>query len=192
VASGDFVAIARRNFDFLCDSGFVVAVVGPHSVRYDGGDYSIKVFHDWLSGELCVGFGRSISIDGSDVEEDCQLGALVDEHFPGEGIPVPMTRDPDLIDRFLVERAAWTRRLLPILADDLADTFDRLRRQRLRQVDEADALEIRQRADDAWRRRDYASVALAYEQIKAELPSVELKPSEVKRLSYAHGQLGDT
>lgn len=50
---------------------------------------------------------------------------------------------------------------------------------------------MRARAEDAWHRKDFASVIAAYEEIDSELDTVELRESEVKRLNYARGHLHD-
>lgn len=105
-------------------------------------------------------------------------------------------RTPELISRFLQQLAAWTKEFgLPLLTNGDA-IFDQLSEASLHSaVAEAHAQRaalLRPRADDAWRRRDFASVINAYSEIISELSTIELQRSELGRLHYAQRAMGES
>jgi hypothetical protein len=51
---------------------------------------------------------------------------------------------------------------------------------------------LRESAVDAWRRRDFVAVIEAYEEIDHGLATVQLKPSEAKRLAIARKYLDES
>ncbi len=99
------------------------------------------------------------------------------------------------VRRFLGQLAGWAREFaLPLLrnGDDLFDQLSRSNAARAHaERDELRASRLRARADEAWQRQDFATVANSYSEIESELPAASLKASEQGRLKYALKALGE-
>ena len=91
--------------------------------------------------------------------------------------------------------AGWTREFALPLLHDGDDLFDQLSRSNAARAeaeqDDVRASRLRVRADDAWQRQDFATVANCYSEIKNELSTASLKASEQGRLKYALKALGE-
>ena len=101
----------------------------------------------------------------------------------------------EAVRRILRQLAAWTGEFAGELLEDGDELFDRLSEDNAArgqaEQDEQRARRLRKRADDAWRRKDFATVVTAYGEIDRELRTVQLRASERGRLSYALRALPD-
>ena len=114
---------------------------------------------------------------------------------PGEvGYAGTSATTAEAVRRILRQLAAWTREFAAELLADGDELFDRLREDNAArgqaEQDELRARRLRERADDAWRRKDFATVMTTYGEIDRELGAVQLRASERGRLSYALKALG--
>jgi hypothetical protein len=190
-----FAAVASHEFGFLLGMGFRLVDLSDTLARYETDRRFVRVFHGRRSYELGVEVGRWVDIDG----------AAREQAFPLRDV-VALTQDPHTIGfggtsatsavsvrRFLGRLAAWTREYALPLLDDGDGLFDQMSVRNAAQEDVAQgalrASRLRARADEAWSRRDLATVALAYAEIAAELPTFPLRTSELARLRYAEEHL---
>jgi hypothetical protein len=97
--------------------------------------------------------------------------------------------DAQLLRKFVRQLGGWTRRFAAPLLSDGDQEFDELSEINARRAEShreaLRASRLRAKAGEAWQRRDFGTVLNAYSEIEAELPTVELKPSERARLRYA-------
>ena len=192
-----FVPAVRARFGFLLDAGYSEAWVEPTYVRFErGNDPFVEVFHGRASYELGVEFGRVVHVDDDLVEQKFHIADVVSLFWPGEEFRAPTATAPEQIERFVAELAGWAERAFERFEVDAAEVFDRLSEMVRRRSDEylerIRAERLRSRADESWRRQDFASVINAYEEIDADLETVQLRNSERKRLGYAREHLSDT
>jgi hypothetical protein len=164
-------------------------------VRYESGRVFVNVFHGRGSYELGVEVGRWIVVDDDRVEEKFPLGDVIalDHDVLAVGYRPLATTEKEPLVRFVAQLAEWTHRFARRALEGDAATFDALRAQgaRLSQAMQEGwrANRLRAAADDAWHNRDWGRVVDAYGEMVSDLRTVELKPSELRRLHYAQEQL---
>lgn len=192
-----FATVASEEFSFLLDLGFQLRQVSDTLARYESEGRLVRVFHGRGSYELGVDIGRWIEVDGVSREQAFPLrdvvalrAALTDAGFGGTSATTA-----ESVRKFLQQLAGWTREFALPLLHDGDDFFDQLSRNNAvrAEADQNDvrASLLRARADDAWQRQDFATVANSYSEIKNELSTASLKASEQGRLKYALKALGE-
>jgi hypothetical protein len=190
-----FAVSATREFDFLLALGFRVTEITDTLVRYDGPRRFVRVFHGRSSYEAGVQIGRRVNIEGVDAEQAFPLRSVIKlRSDPSQlGYVGTTARTAELLHRFIHQLAAWTQEFALPLLDDGDELFDRLSALNAAEFNAENDVQrttmLRRRADEAWRRRNFDVVLQAYEEIDAELSTVELKASERGRLSYARRML---
>lgn len=192
-----FVHAARSRFGFLRDRGYGEVRAEPTYLRFERGGTSIAVFHGRLSYELGVEFGRQIPLDGDElVEEKFHIRVVLSVLAPEVRFTPRAATSPEQVARFLDELAGWTKLAADRLERAGVEAFARLSEEVVRQSDEysdgVQAGRLRAGADEAWRRKDFAEVVTAYEEVLAELRTVQLRESELERLHYARRRVGRT
>lgn len=174
----NFERIAREDFAFLSEFGFLEIESSPTLILYRKGDVELDVYHGRQSYEL----GAGISSLGSRYS----LGEIIRatdpetaQHYSNfatatpEGVVVGLEQLSSLMKRYGLEALRGEPQF-----------FLRLEAQRKLWSEEyaLDVLahQIRPQADEAFRKGDYASAAELYARIKARL-----SPAEAKRLVLA-------
>jgi hypothetical protein len=192
-----FAATVLEEFAFLQGLGFRVVEHNDTLVRYETDRRFVRVFHGRGSYELGVEIGRWVDIDGELREQFfplCEVIArqadLAEIGYGGLG-----AIDAQLVRKLVRRLGGWTRRFAVPLLSDGDQEFDKLSEINAKRAENhreaLRASRLRAKADDAWRRHDFGTVLNAYSEIEAELPTVELKPSEQARLRYAVKALSD-
>lgn len=192
-----FATVASEQFSFLFELGFQLVEVSDTLARYESDGRLVRVFHGRGSYELGVDVGRWIEIDGVSREQAFPLrdvvalrGDLADVGFGGTSATTA-----ESVRKFLGQLAGWTREFALPLLQDGDDLFDQLSRSNASRAQaERDGLRasrLRAKADDAWQRQDFATVANSYSEIESELPPGSLRASEQRRLRYALKALGE-
>ena len=191
-----FVSAVRSSFDFLEDLGFAVVVEESTFVRFESGAVFVNVFHGRGSYELGVEIGHRVELGGETVDEKFSLGDVVALSAPlGEvGFQSFATTKAEELPAFIDRLADWTSRYGGAALRDETGIFVRLRSEGVKRSDamqdEWAAGRLRTAADAAWSERDYARVVGAYSEMISELRSIELRPSELRRLRFAEAHLG--
>lgn len=190
-----FVEATRSGFGFLLDAGYEEVCAEPTYLRFERDGAFVDVFHGRPSYELGVEFGRQVHLDDEIVEQKFHIRDVPSLLVPEVSFTAYTATSPDQVARFLEELARWTKLAVERFERGGVGMFDRLSEEVERQSDEyLDAVRagrLRAHADDAWHRRDFASVITAYEEIDSELGTVQLRDSEIKRLSYAREHLAE-
>lgn len=186
-----FAAAVSEEFGFLPGLGFRVAERTDTLVRYETGRRFVRVFHGRGSYELGVEIGRWVDIDGELREQFFPLRDVIARQadLAEVGYGGLAATDAQLVRKFVHQLGGWTRQFAVPLLSDGDQEFDKLSEINARRAEShreaLRASRLRARAAEAWRRRDFGTVLNAYSEIEAELPTVELKPSERARLRYA-------
>lgn len=190
-----FVDAARSGFGFLRGLGFKEVVAEPTYLRFERDDSFVEVFHGRASYELGVEFGRWVRVDDDVVEQKFHLVDVLPVVAPESGFVARTATSREQVVRFVEEMAVHAKVAVEHLEAEGSTGFERVSEAVERQSDEyldgLRATRVRARAEEAWRRKDFASVVAAYEEIDAELSTVELRESEAKRLSYARDRIDD-
>lgn len=188
-----FLAAAGARFGFLLDLGFEEVASERSFLRFDRNDMFVEVFHGRASYELGVEFGRWVRVDDDVVEQKFHLVDVLPLLAPNVSFVARTATSREQVARFVEELAAAARLAAEDLAYRGADAFDRISEavasRSEEHLDGLRAARLRARAEDAWRRKDFASVVAAYEEIDSELDTVTMRESETRRLSYAHRQI---
>lgn len=193
-----FAVAAQETFSFLLGQGFTLMELSDTLARYESGWRIVRVFHGRASYELGVEVGRWVEVAGTRREQSFPLRDVValrrdpvDVGFGGT-----TATSPPAVRRVMALLADWTREYAgPLVSggDELFEVLSERNAERGRVEQEGlRAQRLRDRAEEAWRRRDFGAVALAYSEIESELHSVTLKASERGRLDYARKALGET
>lgn len=188
-----FLDAARGHFGFLIDLGFTEKQADPTYLRFVKGDRFVEVFHGRASFELGVEFGRRVRVDDDDLEQKFHIADVAPVLAPEIRYTARTAMTKDQVDRFVEELAATTRPLAERIERDGREAFELTSQavsvQSEKYLDGLRAGRLRNRADEAWRRKDFAVVVSAYAEIESELESVDLRASEAKRLNYARRQI---
>ena len=189
----DFVGVARSRFRFLVDLAFEEVCAEPTFLRFERADSFVEVFHGRASYELGVEFGRWVDVGGEVVEQKFHIGDVLPVVVPEATFTARSATSREQVARFMEELASSAKLVAERLERAGLEAFDRFSEAVERQSDEyldgVRAARLRARAEDGWHRKDFVSVIIAYEEIDSELDTVELRESEVKRLSYARKHL---
>lgn len=190
----DFVGAARARFEFLVDLGFAEVKAGATYLRFERADTFVEVFHGRASYELGVEFGRWVRADDGVVEQKFHIVDVLSVLAPDVRFGARTATSREQVVGFVDELATSAKLAVHRLERAGVEAFDRISEAVERQSDEyldgLSAARLRARAEDAWHRRDFASLISAYEEIESELDTVGLRESEAKRLSYARQHLG--
>jgi hypothetical protein len=186
-----FAAAVLAEFGFLSGLGFRVVERTDTLVCYETARRFVRVFHGRGSYELGVEIGRWVDVGGELREQFFPLRDVIARQAdPAEvGYGGLAATDAQLVRKFVRQLGGWTREFAVPLLSDGDQEFDRLSEINARRAEShreaLHASRLRARAAEAWQRRDFGTVVNAYSEIEAELPTVELKPSEQARLRYA-------
>lgn len=193
-----FATVASEEFSFLLGLGFTLVEVSDTLARYESDGRVVRVFHGRGSYELGVEVGRWIEVDGVSREQAFPLRDVVAQRRdPADiGFGGTSATTAESVRKFLGQLAGWTREFALPLLHDGDDLFDQLSLSNAARAhaerDELRASRLRARADEAWQRQDFATVANSYSEIESELPTASLKASEQARLKYALKSLGES
>ncbi len=173
----------RHHFSFLLDEGFDVRSFDKASVVLGRNDIEVTINHDRLSYEIGVEISHrlgSYSIGEIIYAADPQAGdayrdfAATDEAAVGVGLEAA---------------ADNVRRFGRGVIDDDSQALSRLaflRRQRTNDfAREVKAAQVRPKAEEAFRRRQYSDVIALYESIASLLTPSERKRLEIAKREYA-------
>lgn len=190
-----FLDAARSHFGFLKELGFTEKRAEPTYLRLEKGDAFVEVFHGRASFELGLEFGRRVRVDDDDVEQKFHLVDVVPVLAPDITFTARSATTKAQVARFVEELADTTKPVAERLEQGGGDAFDRISEavaaRSEEYLDGLRATRLRSRADDAWQRKDFASVVAAYEEVESELKTVDLRESEAKRLNYARRQIDE-
>ena len=174
-----FLPAARARFEFLLELGFREVVAEPIYLRLERDDMFVEVFHGRASYELGVEFGRWVRVDDDVVEQKFHLIDVLPVLTPGVRFVARTATSQEQVARFVDELASTARLAADHLQRGGADAFDRISdavaARSEEYLDGLRADRLRARAEDAWHRKDFASVIAAYEEIDSELETVELR-----------------
>ena len=191
-----FADVVNESFAFLVSRfGFRLVDAQPTFVRYESERAFVNVFHGRGSYELGVEIGHWVDLDDDRVEERFPLGDVIAlDHDPSTvGYRSFATTEKEPLARFVAQLAEWMQRFAPRALEGDVTTFDRLRVENARQSQATQegwrVSRLRSAADEAWHRKDWGRVVDAYREMVTELRTVELKPSELRRLRYAQERL---
>jgi len=191
-----FAEAVEANFGFLVrEFGFRLVDVQSTFVRYESERAFVNVYHGRGSFELGVEFGRWIDIDGDLVEQKFPLGDVIalDHDLAAVGYRSFATTEKEPLGRFVAQLAEWTERFARRALEGDGATFDAVSLENARRSQEMQegwrATRLRAAADEAWHNKDWGRVVDAYGEMVSELRTVELKPSELRRLRYAQERL---
>lgn len=192
-----FAESVSQSFRFLVeDYGFKVTEIKSTFVRYEKDDLFVKVFHGRGSYEMGVEIGHRVEHEGQIVEEEFQIWEVIklDHDLKDAGYGSYATNDATVIARFAEELAGFVcLYAVPMLEGD-SEMFLRLRKEQALEGkkwrENMQAQRLRQQAEEAFKKRDYAATEQAYSEILRELDTIQLKASELKRLEIARRHLG--
>src|SRR5262245_9953104 len=174
-----FARSASEEFSFLTQLGFRMVQCSDTLIRYETNRRFVRVFHGRSSYELGVEIGRWVMVDNESYEHYFPLRDVIARHVdPAEvGYHGLAALAPDRTRKFIRELAAWTRMFAVPLLTNGDREFEVLSEVNARLAEnERDALrasDLRARADEAWRRRDFAAVINAYSEIEVELTGAD-------------------
>lgn len=177
-ASLGFADIAEKQFEFLKDLGFSLFETSPTIVKFKMDEIEARVYHGRQSyevgfeicrGKKCHSIGALIRI----------VDTAAGDHYRN---PAATTRDG--LSKILGDVAALVKHYcLPALRDD-PECFVKLEAQaiELAGILGLDVLEsqLRPKAEEAFRQRDYSKAAELYRKILQRL-----SPTEIKKLDFA-------
>ena len=190
-----FLVEARGRFGFLLERGYTEVMADSTYLRFERDRRFVEVFHGRASYELGVEFGRWVRVDDDVVEQKFHLADVLPVVAPAVRFVARTATSREQVIRFVQELAEVARIATEHVERGGDEAFEQISESVKRQSDEyldgLRATRLRARADDAWHRKDFASVIAAYEEIEAELATVELRGSETKRLNYARDHLDD-
>jgi len=182
----NFPDAVKTIFEFLAtEHEFRCVLAEPTVVRYESQSMFVTV-KIWPSrSTLDVEFGRLDSGESFNLSE--VLRAL-NPKTPS-GIGVFSLGDPAQVRQAVSTLAGWFRTSCGSVLTGGVLLWQKLKDQ-TRQLNERDTKEIglrhiREEADTAWRKEDYAKLVALYESIQKDLT-----PAELKRLEYSKKRLG--
>lgn len=177
---------SQDQFAFLVGHGFVVDRVTQDIIQWRKGDRTIVLSKDSRDGLVDLTFACGTeSPDRQRFGLHQALQLVAPEAWPSHGWQAPAQ---STTRKYIAELAALVHAHLSAFLGNGADLWrqagDLAHGQALAHWTEQGARQLRQRADAAWKARDWPSVISRYEQLQAT--GVPLKESDVKRLHYAH------
>lgn len=179
-----FSTLAKEEFSFLLDRGFSLIRDCPGEVCFQSTDSVVCVTWDKRSGELDVYLKLLRDASEEKPYSLCDLLAM-------ENKDLLEAREP-----FQIFEQERLRPFLRRLADDVSKYaskaligdrlyFRRLSEYRSRQaqslMENMRARQVRLKADEAWRCRDYEQVVKQYESMRDHLTSAEFKRLEIAK-----------
>lgn len=190
-----FIEAVSSCFGFLCaDFGFGLAEQCSTLARFESDRVVVHVFHGRGSYELGVEIGLR-SADADAVRYSLREVIKLDHDPVAVGYGGFQASSVDSVSRLVPMLSELTQRYAPAALRGDPAVFDQLAVQRTREsrelTDSYVAEAIRERANDAWERGDFAAVIRAYAELDA-LSSVEMTRSETARLGYAQRRLEET
>lgn len=174
----NFANAVTERFAFLDDRGFSVTELLPTIVRYRKGDVEVDVYHGRQSYELGFGIERhGVRYSLSDLIRTVDLQA-------GEQYRNFAATTQDGIAEGLTQLVGWVKRYCePALRGD-PEFFAALDRQRKIWAEsyalDVLAVQLRPKANEAFRRGNYRKASELYERIR-----LRLTPAELKKLTLA-------
>jgi hypothetical protein len=186
-----FADAAQAEFGFLLRLGFRLVELTDTICRYQSDRRLVRVFHGRGSYELGVEIGRWIEVGGQPREQAFPLPDVVTQLAGSAASEQQGTAatTAEAVSRVLRRLADQTREIAGEMLTGGDDLFDRLSAANAArgqaEQDQLRAQHLRERADDAWRRKDFDAVITAYTEIDREMDTVELRTSERRRLDYA-------
>lgn len=177
-SSLNFESNVRKIFSFLDDLGFSIAEVSPTHILYQKGDFEVDIYHGRQSYEIAAGiFGHGVRYAMSEI-------IRVTNPAVAERYRSFVATTPESVITALEELAALMKEYgVKALCGD-SQFFSELEHQR-KTWSEAYSLDVlakqlRPKADNAFRRGDYAVAAELYARIRPRL-----SPTEIKKLTIA-------
>lgn len=170
---------ARNQFSFLLELGFSEVESSPTLVRFQSNGILVSVYHGRRSYE--------ISVDVEAFDTNYSLGEILDEadssafenfYYPAmlteEGVVAGLEQVSQLFRRYGGEALNGCR--------DYYLLLDKRRKQRSKDYSmDVLARQLRPKANDAFREKDYATAVELFSQIQPRLSPVELKKLSVAR-----------
>lgn len=180
----NFEKEARRIFSFLRDLGYVEVELSPTIVRYRKGEIEVEVFHEPLSfeiGAIFCGFG---------VRHPISWIIRANDPVAGKQYRDWAATTPEDVVAGLERLASLMKRYGEKALSGDKEYFLKLERQGKSWSEEyaLDVLakQVRPRAEDAFRRGDYATAVKLYAQIRSLL-----SPAEIKKLAFSEEHIND-
>lgn len=180
----NFVEKVRKAFVFLSDLGFSEIEALPTLVRYRKGNVEVDIYHGRQSYEIGAGitaFGTRYSITEIIRANDLE----VEKHFR-----YPITTTPEGVFAGLEELSTLMKRYGRASLDGDPKYFQMLERQRELWSKEYSlevlTRQLRPKADQAFRQKDYVKAVELYSQFRECL-----SPVEIKKLSIAEERCKD-
>jgi hypothetical protein len=178
-------------FAFLNDWGFRVVYSTELLVRFESNTRIIKVFQERNSFEVGVEIGRWVDTDRGVREQSFSLADVVTKfgmHDVWEFREMS-GRTQRSLNRALMRLARLTRKhAVDVLSGDDAPLDELSVENAVRGVSQREARrasDLRIRANEAWRRKEFREVVSIYSELDHGLVTVALKAFERGRLDYA-------
>ena len=185
-----FISEAISAFRFLStDHGFSCVKIEPTFVRYESTSIFINIYHGRKSSELGVEIGKLSSISGLK-ENWYTLGEVMDLMGVRErlGFTFFQASTRERVQLLVPKLAEYVRKYARPIFEGNLQIFERLRDLRHKKSEEyrKEILlnQIREEAEKAWHKKNYAKLVELYDSMKNDLTLLE-----VKKLEYAQKRL---
>lgn len=184
-----FLEVARSCFLPILGKRFKEVRGEPTYLRFEHGNIFVEVFHGRSSFELGIEVGRWVEVGNELVEQKFHIRDVLHLLAPQVTYRALTAKTGEEVIRFLNVLVVWLDSFADLLLSDNGEIFDQLSEQSEREstnyLEGVRAQRLRDNASEAWRRKDFGSVILAYEEIESELKSIKLRESETIKLGYA-------
>jgi len=168
----------REMFDFLSNFGFSEVESSPTLIRYQNGDIEVDIYHGRQSYEI----GAGITVSGTRYSISEIIQASDSELF--EQFRYAMTSTPEGVAKALEELSVLMKRYGNAALEGDQQFITVLEKQREQCVEklalDSLAYQLRPKASEAFRQKDYSTAADLYSRIRNCLSAAELK-----KLSFA-------
>ena len=185
-----FVSEVVSAFKFLLtDYGFSCVKVEPTFVRYESTSIFVNIYHGRRSSELGVEIGKLGNIPGLK-ENWYTLGEVMDLMGVREklGFTFFQASTRERVQILVPKLAEYVRKYAGSMFEGNLQIFERLRDLRHKKSEEymkeIFLSQIREEAERAWHKKDYAKLVELYDSMKDDLTFLE-----VKKLEYAQKRL---